>query len=83
MKFPLRLSLAALCALTVTSCGSAGGTAGRTIDAFFRTFGLISKADVPAMDSDEAVLKRGQQIQQRGTHGLPVAPEARSAVVQR
>ena len=83
MRISVRLSLAALSALTITSCGSAGGTAGRTIDAFFRTFGLISKVDVPANESDEAVLKRGEAIQQRGTHGVPATQPIHAAVVQR
>ena len=83
MKISVRLFSAALCALMITSCAGAGGTAGRTLDAFFRTFGLVAKAEVPAHDSDEAVLKRGQQIEQRGTRGLPSAEPAKATVVQR
>lgn len=83
MRIPLRLFFGVLCALAITSCGSASGTAGRTVDAFFRTFGLVSKVDVPASDSDDAVLQRGQTIQQRGTHGLPASAPATSTVVQR
>lgn len=83
MRITVRLLLSALSALVITSCGSASGTAGRTVDAFFRTFGLVSKVDVPAKSSDADVLLRGEQIQQRGTHGIPAATAPQAIVVQR
>jgi hypothetical protein len=55
----------------------------RLLQAMGRTAGMVAQADQPA-ESPEAVRLRGQQIEQRGPHGLtlPASPSAAN-VVQR